>query len=175
MVFFPGVERAWSSVAGWLPLFGMTGVISWLQYKRSTWQRRIIIVSMIIAFIPVLNQAFSAFNYSYYARWFYMPVLIMALVTAMSFEDDSIKLESGWKWSAGITLAIILLIGFMPASRGADGSINEFGVYNKSYSERFWVYCGIAVDVYKRQVWRRSKCRFCRCRKAVPSRLGRPR
>lgn len=145
MVFFPGVERAWSSVAGWLPLFGMTGVISWLQYKRSTWQRRIIIVSMIIAFIPVLNQAFSAFNYSYYARWFYMPVLIMALVTAMSFEDDSIKLESGWKWSAGITLAIILLIGFMPASRGADGSINEFGVYNKSYSERFWVYCGIAV------------------------------
>ncbi len=145
LVFFPGSEKAWSSVAGWLPLFGMTGVISWLQYKRGTWQRRLMITSMIIAFIPVLNQAFSAFNYSYYARWFYMPVLIMALVTAMGFEDDSVKLESGWKWSAGITMGIILLIGFMPASRGADGNFNDFGVYNKSYSDRFFVYCGIAV------------------------------
>ena len=145
LVFFSGSDKKWASNAGWLPLFGMTGVIAWLQCKKNTWQRRLIITCLIIAYIPVLNQAFSAFNYNYYARWFYMPVLIMALMTAMSFEDSKISLESGWKWSAGITTAFILFVGLMPTSRDADGKLSDFGVYEKNYTDRFWIYCAIAV------------------------------
>lgn len=145
LVFFNGSEKKWASVAGWLPLFGMTGVISWLQVKKKTWQRRLIIICIFIALIPLLNQMFSAFNYNYYARWFYMPVLIMSLMTVMAFEDKSIDLNIGLRWSALITGAIILLVGFMPAKRDGEGNITEFGVYNKSYTDRFWIYCGIAA------------------------------
>jgi hypothetical protein len=43
-------------------------------------------ISLLIAVIPVFNAAFSLFNNAYYARWFYMPILIMCLVTAQAAE-----------------------------------------------------------------------------------------
>ena len=30
------------------------------------------------ALVPILNSAFYALNSSYYARWYYMPVLVLA-------------------------------------------------------------------------------------------------
>lgn len=41
---------------------------------------------MIFAFIPVLNSSFSAFNRTYYTRWFYMPLLIMSLASALAMK-----------------------------------------------------------------------------------------
>lgn len=64
-------------VAGWLPVFGMTGVIAYLQAKKGNWLRRMICVLAVMAFIPILNSSFYMFNYAYYARWFYMPILMM--------------------------------------------------------------------------------------------------
>ncbi len=58
-----------------------------MKTRRKSWQTRLLALCLLIAFVPVLNQAFSAFNYNYYARWFYMSVLILSLTTVMAFED----------------------------------------------------------------------------------------
>lgn len=65
--------------------------------------------------VPFLNSAFYAFNTSYYARWFYMPILMMCLATVSLTEDNSVNWRSGYKWVFGITLAISLVIGIFPA------------------------------------------------------------
>ena len=146
-VFFPDADAKWSSQAAWLPLFGMTGVIAWLQNRRKTWQRRIIITLVFMALVPVLNNAFHLFNYAYYARWFYMMVLMFALVTAQSLEQPDFEWGSAFRWNIGAVLAFMLVIGFFPSGRNEDGSL-EYGLYNKSaeyYKDRFWITCLIAV------------------------------
>jgi uncharacterized membrane protein len=57
-----------------------------------------IIMSMIIAVVPVFNSAFVLFNGSYYARWFYMPVLMLCVATASALEDrHDPMIREGWK------------------------------------------------------------------------------
>lgn len=144
-VFFPDADVKWSSVAGWLPLFGMTGVFAHMAAHRKSWQKKLIITCMVIALVPILNSAFSAFNYSYYARWFYMPVLIMALMTAQGLEDTKVNWVKGWKWSAAITTLFVLVVGFFPAGQYSDGSFSGFGLYTDGYQDRFLVTSAIAV------------------------------
>ena len=159
-VFFPNADVKWSSVAGWLPLIGMTGVFAFLIHKKGSWQKRLINISMIIAFIPILNSAFSAFNYSYYARWFFMPILIMVLMTVMALEDNKVKWGPAWGWSFGITLAITLLIGFFPKGQYADGRFTGFGLYSEDYADRFWVTSSIALGssiIFLLLLWMKKK------------------
>ena len=85
---FSGEQVKNSSLAAYLPCFSITGVIAYMKIFGKTWKRRIIAVCGVIAFIPLLNSAFSAFNSEYYARWFYMPILIMAAMTARALESD---------------------------------------------------------------------------------------
>ena len=146
-VFFPEANVKWSSVAGWLPVFGMTGFFTWFKLREKSWQKRVLAISVLCAMIPILNSAFYAFNTSYYARWFYMPILIMALVMAMLTEDKSVDFSSGLRWSTAITLAFVLVIGFFP-QKNSDGQI-IFGLYTQSengmYMLRFWITSLIAI------------------------------
>lgn len=140
-VFTPESNCKWASVAGWLPLFGMTGVIAFMQTKGSNWLKRFITLLMLFAFIPVLNSMFQLFNSSiFYARWYYMIVLMFSLATIISAE----RREANWNraicWSAGVTAGISLLIGFMPnISSNEDGS-EEFTIGVQATFERFWIY-----------------------------------
>ncbi|MBR5223310.1 MAG: YfhO family protein [Clostridia bacterium] len=146
-VFFPGAEVKWSSLGGWLPLFSMTGVFVWFFSKKKNWLKRMIGICIFMALVPILNSAFYAFNSSYYARWFYMPILLMCLVTAMLTEDTKADWGDGYKWTLGITLAVSLVIGFFP-QKNDDGEI-IYGLYSESetlnYTIRYWVACGIAI------------------------------
>lgn len=147
-VFFPDADAKWSSQAGWLPLFGMTGVIAWLSNRRKTWQRRLIITLLFMALIPVLNSTFQLFNYAYYARWFYMLELMMVLATVQSLDRADIDWSTAFRWSAGITLAFTLAIGLIPQYHSKEDGFTDFGLYNKDgdfYKLRFWVECLIAL------------------------------
>ena len=43
-------------------------------------------------FIPILNSSFFLFTTKYYARWFYMPALILSLLSIKCIEENlSIK------------------------------------------------------------------------------------
>jgi len=146
-VFFPGANVKWSSLGGWLPLFGTVGVFTLFINKKGHWTKRLIAICMFMALVPVLNSAFYAFNSSYYARWFYMPILIMCLATVTLFEDKKVSFKSGYKWSLGITVGVSLVIGLFP-QKTDEGKI-IFGLYSTdeewTYLIRFWVACLIAV------------------------------
>ncbi len=146
-VFFPEANVKWSSLGGWLPVFSMTGFFTWFKLREKSWLKRVLAICLLCAMVPILNSAFYAFNTSYYARWFYMPVLMICLATAMLTEDKSVDWNSGLRWTAAITLAFTLVIGFFP-QKNSDGEL-IFGLYTQSsngmYIARFWITSLIAL------------------------------
>ncbi len=149
-VFFPGADVKWSSLGGWMPLFGMVAVFAFCGARKGHWIKRIICVSFVMAMFPILNSAFYAFNTSYYARWFYMPILMMCLATAVAIEDADINWNSAWKWVGFITLAFTLVIGFFPQRIGSgEESEIVWGLYSQDdsymYVIRFFITCAISI------------------------------
>ncbi len=148
-VFFPGADVKWSSLGGWMPLFSMVGVFAFIQAKKGHWLRRSIMIFAFMALVPFLNSAFYMFNHAYYARWFYMPILLMALATSMAIEDRDVDWNSAYKWVLGITVSITLVFGLFPDVN--DEGKFTFGLFTKdgdgsyTYLVRFWVTCAIAV------------------------------
>lgn len=146
-VFFPDANVKWSSLGGWLPVFSMTGFFTWFKLREKSWLKRVLAICVLFAMVPILNSAFYAFNVSYYARWFYMPVLMIDAATVILTEDSTVNWSSGFRWNAAITLAFMLVIGFFP-QKNSDGEI-IFGLYTQSsdgtYVLRFWITCLIAM------------------------------
>ncbi len=124
---FNSETARWASVAGYLPMFSMAGVIAFMRAKKKNWMKNLIIVSIVFAFVPILNSAFQLFKGTYYARWFYMPILIMCLMTAYAFDDnnmesdESVDLKKGIP-AVGIVLLSCLIVFFLP-------SVDEEGNY----------------------------------------------
>ena len=147
-VFFPGAEVQWSSVAVWLPLFSMVGVFATMRQKKGHWQRRLLGITAFMALVPILNSAFYMFNNAFYTRWYYMPILIMALATAQRIEESDTDFTVPFRWTLGITLAITLVVGLFPSAAEGD-FFKRFGLYNKDdahvYFYRFIITCAIAI------------------------------
>lgn len=149
-VFFPDADIKWSSMGAWLPLFSMVGVFAYVSSKKKSWISRLLKLCLFMALVPILNSAFYMFNSAYYARWFYMPILIMCLATVMAIEDNNISWKPAFKWVSAITLITTLIVGLWPAGKNEDGSITHFGIYtfeenSYTYIVRFWTTCGIAL------------------------------
>ncbi len=148
-VFFPEADVKWSSLGGWLPIFSMVGVWAFMSGKRHHWLSRLIKILIFMALVPILNSSFYMFNTAYYARWYYMPILMMCLATCMAVERRDIRWKSAWKWVFSITAATTLIIGFMPAGISDDGKITRFGIYTEdssgTFRERFFIWCAIAI------------------------------
>lgn len=134
--FFPDSNAKWSSVAAWLPMFSMTGVIAFLSAKKGRWLRRILLVLFACALVPGLNSLFVLLNDAYYARWYFMGVLMLALATAHALEDPEIDCMVGFRWTAGITAAFALCIGLIP--KIDDGKFIKIGLEDDP--ARFWAY-----------------------------------
>lgn len=144
-VFTPESNCKWASVAGWIPLAGMTGVIGYMQLKKRDWLKKLITLLMLFAFIPVLNSLFQLFNSSiYYARWFYMFVLMLVLATVKALENEETDWNRAVRWSTGITAGLALLIGVMPNNiNGAEDDDYILGI--QASFERFWIYVLLAL------------------------------
>lgn len=120
---FNSDHAKWASIGGYLPLFSMVGVITFMKTRKKHWATRTILLCIICAFIPILNSAFYTFNGSYYARWFYMPILIMAMMTAHTLDDEDAAVVPAFKICAAM-LAAFLIISVLP--RKIDGKIVFF-------------------------------------------------
>ena len=146
-VMFPKADVKWSSLGAWMPVFSMVGVFTYCSAKKGSWLKRIIITSAVMAFVPILNSAFYMFNNAYYVRWFFMPILMMALATAIAVEDRELDWTQGFKRVALITLIITLVIGFFPQTT-EDGL--KIGLFTDpdtiTYIARFWITCLIAIS-----------------------------
>jgi hypothetical protein len=141
--FTPDSESKWSSLGAWLPLFGMTGVIGWLQLKRKHWLKRMLWVCFVMTLVPVLNSSFQLFNSSFYARWYYMLTMMMALATIMSLEEARVDWKRSIKWVSLITGVMLLAIGLMPKVT-SDGDVESTSYGLEQYPTRFWTYGAIS-------------------------------
>lgn len=110
---FASDYEKWASIGGYLPLFSMAGVAAFIRGRKKHWASRLSVCCIICAFIPFLNSLFQAVNSYYYARWFYMPILIFAMMTAESLDDAESDLRFGWKFCAAV-LAAFAVIGCLP-------------------------------------------------------------
>lgn len=79
-------EMNWYSVSAYLPLVGMFLVLVYVWNKKKDWISVLLKVCLVIAFVPLLNNLFVMFQREYYRRWYYMPVLIMAMASALVIE-----------------------------------------------------------------------------------------
>lgn len=141
--FTPESESKWASLGAWMPLFSMSGVIGWLQLRRKHWLKKILWLSFLMALVPFLNSSFQMFNSAYYARWYYMLTLMMALATVMALENERVNWKRSVTWTLTITLAITAVVGFMPVIETVDGEKQlSFGL--EQYPTRFWSYVAIA-------------------------------
>ncbi len=124
----------WASIGGYLPLFSMTGVAAFLSQKKKHWASRLTLVCILCAFVPVFNSMFYTFNNSYYARWYYMPILIMAMMTAYALDNAKIRFESGI-FVCGAVLLLFGVIGCFP-TKAKEGELQWFGL--PKYPWYFW-------------------------------------
>lgn len=103
---FPDAGAKWSSVTAWLPLFGFTGAMTWLQRRPRDFFSKLCVVLFVMAFVPALNAAFQLFSNSYYTRWFFVFVLMLALITMKAVEECS------WEqWRLGIVKTGLIALG----------------------------------------------------------------
>ncbi len=111
---FPDSAIKWTSMSAYLPFVGMAGVLAWMHTNKHSFFHRLLLACLAMAFIPALNSVFYAFNSSYYCRWFYMPLLVMAMVTVRALEEAP---RAEWLRSlhicGTITLAYLVFI-FLP-------------------------------------------------------------
>ncbi len=147
-VFFPSADVKWSSLGGWLPVFGLVGALTWMRTHKKHWINKLVWISLFMAMVPILNSAFVMFNTAYYARWFYMPILILCLATVMAAEDRATDWKPSFKWVFAITLTVTAVWGLMPSKKEND-EFTVFGLFtdpkNDMYVMRFWVTCAIAI------------------------------
>ncbi len=111
---FSSATAKWASIGGYLPMFSMAGVISFMRAKKKHWANKLTLICIFMAFVPILNSAFYMFNSSYYARWYYMPILIMALMTAYALDNKQISFKTGFIISA-LALVCYAIVGVLPS------------------------------------------------------------
>ncbi len=143
--FTPNSNTKWGSLAGWLPLFSLTGVMAFMTRKNKHWLKKLIPMLALFAFIPILNSVFQMFNVQYYARWMYMLVLMMSLATIIALEDMNIEWTAPFVATAGLTLFLAGAIAFTPSYKKGDvgKEVYEYGLMdNKNI---FWVHTAIAL------------------------------
>ena len=131
----------WASIGGYLPMFSMAGVIAFLKQKEKHWAKRLTIVCAVCACIPVLNSAFYALNGSYYARWYYMPILILAMMTAYALDNRAVRWKSGLIFS-GAMMIVFGIISLLPTETD-EGEIEWFSF--AEYPGHFYLVLGVCV------------------------------
>ncbi len=147
-VMVPKADVKWSSLGAWIPIFSMVGVFAWCKAKQGNWLKRILYVSAVMAMVPILNSSFYLFNNNYYARWFFMPILLMCLATCLAIEDTEVEWRKPYKNVCIITLVIALIIGLFPQKSAHSNDI-KWGLFtepeNEMYVLRFLATVGIAI------------------------------
>ena len=125
-----------SGIGAYIPLFSMSGVIAYFIYNKGLdkW-KKLCITCAAFALVPVLNALFSALNSEYYARWYYMPLLVMAMLTGWAVENREEASEAVRKGAVTVMIVsgLIALMGVLPA-KDEDGNLTVLGAL-KNYEQ----------------------------------------
>lgn len=145
-IYVSKYSHPWTSITGYLPLFGMAGVFAVIFNKRrNKWLRVFYGVCTVIMFVPVLNSVFQLFTNAQYMRWFFMLLLIMSLGSVMALEDPSTKWKKAIVTELVLTVLIILIIGFTPFKYISESGITEGQIGLSVIPPVFWVFASVAL------------------------------
>ena len=155
-VWSEGVIK-WTSMTAYLPLCSLAGAMAYWRSRKADSKKRIVAVCAVCALVPVLNSAFYALNSSYYARWYYMPTLILAAMTVNALEDPDVDLDAPARGIGWIMLAT-LVFAVVPVRDDTTGTWS-FGVL-KNPGQFFAVLgfglLGLALYRYLCGIWRQD-------------------
>ena len=155
-VWSEGVIK-WTSMTAYLPLCSLAGAMAYWRSRKADSKKRIVAVCAVCALVPVLNSAFYALNSSYYARWYYMPTLILAAMTVNALEDPEVDLDTPARGISWIMLAT-LVFAVVPV-RDDTTETWSFGVL-KNPGQFFAVLgfglLGLALYRYLCGIWRQN-------------------
>lgn len=101
-------QSNYSSTEFFLPFVGIVLSLSYFVKKPKSWDSIFMVLLCFFIFIPILNSSFFAFTTTYYSRWFYMAILIFALTSARSL-DENISIKKG------IIINFVLIVLFVLA------------------------------------------------------------
>lgn len=137
---FTDANVKWTSMSAFVVLGGLFGFFIFYRYFRKSAFTKIFVCCIVCAFVPVLNSGFYAFNSSYYARWFYMPILILAAMNMQSFALCKKVIFFGLKRVAVIT-ALFCVFALTPSE--TDEGAFKLGL--QDVTPLFWLYFIIAA------------------------------
>ncbi|MCI6788081.1 MAG: YfhO family protein [Oscillospiraceae bacterium] len=132
-----------TSLTAYLPLVGAAGGLAFCRARGRHPFTYILKVCVVCAFVPVLNSAFYALNASYYARWYYMPILVLCGATCYLLSRPALaerKLPRAFRLTSFITLTAAVF-AFVP-NKDEDGNF-KLGVLDEP--ARFWAVFGVTV------------------------------
>lgn len=109
----------YASVDLYLPFVGSVLAISYSISKKKSWISILMFTCIFFMLVPILNSSFFLFTTSYYARWFYMPTLVLALLSIKCIEEN-ISIKSGTIISF-LSLGVMILSYFVLKYRHPEG------------------------------------------------------
>ncbi len=130
---FTDANVKWTSLSVYLPLTAFSGVLAYYRSGRRSWLRTMMTATIVMAFVPLFNSFYYLLNNSYYARWFYMPIILFALATMIVLQDETMPLQQGILTALGVTLAFSIF-GLVPQK--VSGKL-KLGVMENT--PKFWL------------------------------------
>lgn len=132
-----------TSMTAYLPVVGIAGGLAFCRARRRHPFSYILKVCVLCAFVPVLNSAFYALNSSYYARWYYMPVLVLCAATAIALKSPAIE-KAELPRAAVLCLAVVLsTVAFAVLPNKDDEGNLVLGVVDNQY--RYWAIFAVSL------------------------------
>lgn len=138
-LFNSGVTK-WTSMSVYLPVVVIAAGLAFCRKRRRHPFTLILKISLVCAFVPVLNSAFYALNSSYYARWYYMPILVLCGASALALQDETANL-----WGANRLVALFTLSAAAFALVPNQDEEGNFVLGVVAEPARFWAIFGISV------------------------------
>ena len=138
-IFTEGTIK-WTSMTAYLPLISMAPAIAYWRSCKKDGFRWILNICLVMALVPGLNSAFYAMNSSYYARWYYMPVLILCAVSVCAMEHpDKIDMKKG------IVPTLVVLLAYTTFALVPTQNEENWQIGVMSNPAKFWVAFGMSM------------------------------
>ena len=132
-----------TSLTAYLPLVGVAGGLAFCRARERHPFTYVLKVCVACAFVPVLNSAFYALNSSYYARWYYMPILVLCGATCYLLSRPALaeqRLPRALRLTTFLTLTAVVFA--VVPGKDDDGN-TVYGVLDEP--ARFWAIFGMTM------------------------------
>ena len=119
-------EADYNSCAAFLPLIGLILPLGYILKKPKDSWSILIYVCVLFMLVPILNSSFYLFRVVFYARWYYMPILILSLISSMTL-DRYYDIKKGWLVNLSLVFLLLGVIVYLGFIRHHDVIFNEAG------------------------------------------------